>query len=428
MSEPCIPEAYEADEVAALLELRALPGIGDLTLQALIEEFGSARAALQAPAERLGARAAAQRGSKRVRGWVERALATIDRADVTLMTWRDATYPSRLRVLHDPPSLLFARGRLDLLKRRSVAVVGSRRPTVYGAQAAAVLAGDLARAGVVVISGMARGIDAAAHEASLEWGTIGVLGCGIDVTYPREQAALFERMAADGLLLSEFLPGEPPVAHNFPRRNRIIAALAHGVLVVEAAAKSGALITVDHALDLGREVFAVPGPIGRPTSEGTHRMIQDGAKLVTCAEDVLEEVPALGEAVDDGASGVGGAVPGIAGSAPGIEGMQPAIEGAARTAGRTTPPVEGATPLRHRRGRRARAGQEKWSREPGPRTPPGLTGDDVRLWDALDVDARHVDAIAADCGLGTVDTLVRLLELELRGHVRQLPGKLFVRA
>lgn len=360
-------ESPEPEELRALLELRALPGIGDLKLAALLERYGTARRALAAPAEALGERAAAERGTARIHGWVERALETIARWGVAVLKRESAAYPAVLRELHDPPALLFALGRLELLGRPAVAVVGSRHPTVYGAQAAAMLAADLSRAGVVVVSGMARGIDGAAHAAALGGGTIGVLGCGIDVVYPPEQAPLYERVAGEGLLLSEFLPGEPPLPHHFPRRNRVIAALARGVLVVEATERSGAMATVRHALELGRDVYAVPGPIGRPTSAGTNRLIQEGAKLVTTAADVLEEL-------------------GMAAAAPG---------------GETSAP-------------------------PGP--PAGLAGDRLALWAALGDEPCHVDVIAAACGIRSEAALVALLDLELLGHARRLPGMQFVRA
>lgn len=366
MSEPRSFGRLDAGELEALLELRALPGIGDVTLRRLLEVYGTARRALQAPAAELGARAAAERGSQRIRDRVQRTLTALKAADLHVLTWCDAGYPTRLRELHDPPMLLFLRGRSQLLERPAVAVIGSRRPTPYGIRTAAALARELSRAGMVVVSGMARGIDAAAHAAALEGGTIGVLGCGIDVTYPREEAGLYDRVAEEGLLVSEFLPGEPPQPHHFPRRNRIIAALARGVLVVEAAERSGALITVEHALDLGREVFAVPGPIDRPTSVGANRLIQDGAKLVLGAADVLAE---LGLPVPEGAVGAG----------------------------------------------EARADH------------PELSGPDALVWRALDDEPRHVDAVAAASGVGSADALVALLELELRGYVRQLPGKRFVR-
>jgi DNA processing protein len=243
-----------------------------------------------------------------------------------------------------------------------VAVVGSRRHTGYGADAATAIAGGASRAGVVVVSGLARGIDAAAHAAALEGGTIAVLGCGVDVEYPRENARLQARIAGEGLLLSEFAPGTPALPFHFPRRNRIIAALARGVVVVEATAKSGSLITVDHALDLGRDVFAVPGPIGSDTSAGTNALIRDGARLVESAEQLLEELGLLPE--------------------------QPIL----------------------------------------PPPPPAPLAGEAGIAGALSREPRHLDELAAVCGVTPAGALVALLELELAGKARQLAGARFVRA
>ncbi|HEX7119984.1 MAG TPA: DNA-processing protein DprA [Longimicrobiales bacterium] len=360
-------------ELEALLHLRALPGIGDRSFAALLERYGSARGALAAPAAELGERAAAARGSKRVLGYVARALETIEREGIVVLPRGGAGYPPSLEQLHDPPAVLFARGRLALLDRPAIAVVGARRPTADGLGATRLLVAELSRAGLVVVSGMARGIDGAAHAAALDGGTVGVLGCGIDVAYPKEQAGLYARVSAEGLLLSEFLPGEPPRPHNFPRRNRIIAALAMGVLVVEAAERSGAMITVEHALDLGREVFAVPGPIVRATSAGTNGLIRDGATIALCAADVLDALVTSGK-------------------------------------------IDPVAPVP------AAADPED------PAEPAGVSAAGRAVWRALDADPRHVDAVAAACGLAVRDALAALLDLELRGHARQLAGARFVRA
>ncbi|MGH7506768.1 MAG: DNA-processing protein DprA, partial [Longimicrobiales bacterium] len=280
------------DRLRDLLHLRALPGIGDVRFRRLLDHYGDAERALRAPAETLGREAAAARGSRAILGRVERALDTIAEQQVVVRLRGERGYPRRLEQLAVPPPLLFARGRLELLRGPAMTVVGSRRATEYGLDAARLLSADLARAGFVIVSGLARGIDRAAHDGALavRGDTVAVVGCGIDVSWPREHASLQERIAREGLLLSEFLPGEPPLRHNFPRRNRLLAALGLGVLVVEAGTKSGARSTVDHALDLGRDVFAVPGPIGRETSAGTNALIQQGATLVTEVGDMLSEV------------------------------------------------------------------------------------------------------------------------------------------
>lgn len=213
------------------------------------------------------------------------------------VTLKDAAYPRLLREIHDPPATLFHEGDLTLLELPCIAVVGSRRASPYGRNAARAIARQLARSGVVVVSGLARGIDAAAHEEALAHGrTIAVLGTGIDVTYPREHRRLRDRIAAAGLLLTEFPPGRAPVAANFPVRNRIISGLSLGVVVVEASTRSGSLITARMASEQGREVFAVPGSIFAGGSEGCHRLIQSGAKLLHSLDDLFEELTGIAQA------------------------------------------------------------------------------------------------------------------------------------
>src|SRR5688572_3997803 len=203
--------------------------------------------------------------------------------DVTLITDRDSRYPERLRILGElAPPKLYCRGNLDLLTpKRSIAIIGARDSTEYGDSVAELFATDLARRGITIISGLARGIDGIAHRSALAVGgnTVAVLGCGIDVIYPHSNQRLQEQIAEEGLLISEFGPGGPAMKHHFPQRNRIIALLGHGLVVVEAGLKSGTRITVDWALDHQQDVFAVPGPIGRVESEGTNQAIQDGAHL-----------------------------------------------------------------------------------------------------------------------------------------------------
>jgi DNA processing protein len=205
----------------------------------------------------------------------------------------DADYPPLLREIIDPPLALHTRGDRSLLASTSVAVVGSRRASPYGVNAAQHLTRELASAGLTIVSGLARGIDAAAHEAALAASgkTIAVLGTGIDIVYPRSHATLFKRIAHDGLIVSEFGPGTPPLSENFPVRNRVISGLCVGCIIVEATSRSGSLITARMAAEQGREVFAVPGSIFARGTEGTHRLIQYGAKLVHDVQDVFDELP-----------------------------------------------------------------------------------------------------------------------------------------
>jgi DNA processing protein len=227
----------------------------------------------------------------------ERWAARIEQTGVRVVTAFDPEYPEALREIADPPFLFFALGRLERLRLPVVAIVGSRDASRYGRDVAWRLARELSAAGVAVASGFARGVDAAAHEAALEGpgGTIAVLGCGIDVDYPREHRRLKERLAAEHVLVTEYAPGTEPRPQNFPIRNRIIAGLSSGVVVVEASRRSGSLITARLAADFGRDVFAVPGSVFSDTSVGTHALLKDGAILCRSAEDVLAELfPSVG--------------------------------------------------------------------------------------------------------------------------------------
>ena len=223
--------------------------------------------------------------------------AGLERGGVRLLTAFEDEYPAALREISDPPFVLHALGRVERLRLPAVAIVGSRDASRYGRDVAWKLARELSAAGVTVVSGFARGVDASAHEAALEGpgGTIAVLGCGLDVDYPREHARLKERMALEHLLVSEYPLGSEPRPQNFPIRNRIIAGLSSGVVVVEASRRSGSLITARLANDFGRDVFAVPGSVFSPTSVGAHELLRDGAILCRGAEDVLAELfPSIG--------------------------------------------------------------------------------------------------------------------------------------
>ena len=285
-------------------------------------------------------------------------------ADSTAVALFDDAYPALLREIIDPPLALFYRGDLSVLQRPMVAVVGSRRASAYGINAARELSRQLAAAGVVVVAGLARGIDAAAHEAALESGgtTVAVLGTGVDIVYPRSHKRLMQRIASDGLVVTEFADGTPPVAQNFPIRNRVISGLCIGTIIVEATSRSGSLITARMAAEQGREVFAVPGSIFSPGTEGTHRLIQYGAKLVHDIDDVLEELPG-----------------------------------------------DFRSPLAGRR-------------SPEPDSP---------LREVLDVfnreEATHIDAAAAKLGRTVQSVSEAVLQLELGGWLRAMPGARYVR-
>ncbi len=219
-------------------------------------------------------------------------LARLQRLGIRVIDLYHADYPARLRTISDAPAVLFVKGTLLPADQQAMAIVGSRRASPYGRHVAAELAAGLAGRGFTVVSGMALGADAAAHEGCLRAGgrTIAVLGSGLDIVYPPEHVALYERIAAAGAVISEYPPGTPPARTNFPVRNRLISGLALGVVVVEAPEKSGALITATHALEQGREVFAVPGSVNSSQNRGAHQLLRDGARLVESVEDILEEL------------------------------------------------------------------------------------------------------------------------------------------
>jgi DNA processing protein len=228
---------------------------------------------------------------KQCRSDVPGIIEAIKKCNGTIITIRDGIYPEALRNIPGAPAVLYCRGKL-VKDEICIAVVGSRRATSYGLDMAKRLSRDLAGRGVTIISGMARGIDSKAHTGALEAGgrTVAVLGCGVDVIYPYENSGLMDRICQSGAVLSEYIPGTPPISFNFPARNRIISGLSQGVTIIEASDRSGSLITAEFALEQGREVFAVPGNINSMNSSGTNRLIRDGAKLVTNAGDILEEL------------------------------------------------------------------------------------------------------------------------------------------
>ena len=358
-------------ERLAYIALALIPGLGARRLAALLSKFGTGGAVLQATLQELSevegiTRAAA---TAILSPPLSSAQALHDRATAkghrTLVPC-DPDYPAQLRSIPDPPVMLFAVGNTDLLAQRSVAIVGSRKHTRYGADIAKRLGEVAASAGIPVVSGMARGLDAIAQSAALDAGgtSIGVLGTGADIIYPWENTALFNRMESEGLLLTEHPPGDRGFPGAFPRRNRLISGLSQVLVVVEAAEASGTLVTVTSALEQGREVLVVPGPITSPTSQGTNRLIRDGATPLLSAEDML---PAFG----------------LAASGPTSKALLP---------------------------------------------PPGnLSPDEARVFAVLSAEPRHVDDIALAAGLPIGLVLGTLLGLELGGVVEQLPGNLYRR-
>ncbi len=272
-----------------------VPGIGPIRFKILLAHFGDAERAWRASTAELRAAGLDKRSIQnlvRTRGRLslEEEMEKIARAGAQLITWDDPAYPPHLRHIYDPPFLLYVKGELLEADEWSVAIVGTRRASVYGKEVTKQLAGDLARNQVTVVSGLASGIDAEAHRAALEAGgrTIAVLGNGLDIVYPPRNEALSRRIAESGALVSEFPLGTRPEARNFPRRNRIISGLTLGTVVTEAGPVSGALITARYALEQGRDVFAVPGNILARQSQGTNELIRDGATPVLSVEDILQ--------------------------------------------------------------------------------------------------------------------------------------------
>jgi DNA processing protein len=279
------------------LGFNLVPGIGPTRLARLIEHCGSVEAAWHASNADLlaaGLDARSSTGLNRIRDTVDldAELTRLEQQAIQVVTLEDDHYPRLLREIATAPPMLYVRGTLEPVDDWAIAVVGTRSPTTYGKEVARQIVGDLARSGVTIISGLAVGIDTVAHTAALEAGgrTLAVLGCGLDTIYPERNRPLAGQLIEQGALISDYPLGTRPLAANFPPRNRIISGLALGVLVVEAGEKSGALITVEFALEQGRDVFAVPGSIFNRTSKGTHQLIRQGAALVSGAADILEEL------------------------------------------------------------------------------------------------------------------------------------------
>jgi DNA processing protein len=387
------------------LALHLVPGLGSGNAVKLIRKLGSPERVFHASVSELEACGARPGVAQSIVSGVsfEDAAAEADRvraAGAQIITLHDPSYPPLLKEIYDPPILLYARGCAGLLSAHQIAVVGSRRPSPYGTAVANKLSGELAEAGLAIVSGMARGIDTAAHHGALRagGGTIAVLGCGVDVVYPAENKKLAAEIAARGLLVSEFPMGSVAFPQNFPIRNRIISGLSAGVMVVEAAQYSGSLITARLALDHGREVFAIPGNIVSRLSWGPNLLIKQGAMLVQEWKDVVEALP------DPIRSAIF--------RAQQAKMQQQLLEGLADTAG--------AESLAEPVASDGKAGQSAG---------PGLAPLEKRLLQLLQVDvSTHIDAL-----IGELETeppsgiIAALCELELAGHVRQLPGKSYVR-
>lgn len=362
------------------LALALVPGLGPRRTAACLAHFGSAKAVLAATADQfrdvplIGESLAAQLADAVRTVDVAAEIALLDRHGVRAVPLGAPGYPARLAAVPGPPPLLYVKGDLIPEDANAVAIVGSRSCTAYGKRVANQLAGGLARAGWTVVSGLARGIDGAAHRGALDGGgrTVAVLAGGLSKIYPPEHADLAADVAARGALISETPMRFEPLPAMFPARNRIISGLCRAVVIVEANERSGALITADHALEQGREVYAVPGPVDSPASAGCHDLIRKGARLVRHVDDVLDD----------------------------LRGIAPPDPPAAKE-GTPAPP-------------------------PPPAPPPNLDPVQQKIWDALD-GPKHADDLARSVGLSAGELMPLLMKLELKKAVRRLPGNTFER-
>jgi len=357
----------------ALLAITLVPRLGPATAGRLIQHFGSVEALLDSDEEARSAVTGVSAKTAREMGrtvYLEQAVemkAAAEKVGLDLFTLADSDYPKRLRDIYDPPLVLWGRGHTLDWTMPTVSIVGMRAASSYGLWAAEHFARRLAERGILVVSGMARGIDTAAHRGAVEGGgrTVAVLGTGADVVYPPENAKLYKAISRQGVVLSEFAPGTPPMPGHFPRRNRIISGLAQGTLVIEAGEKSGALITAYMALDQGRDVFALPGDVRSMKSRGTHRLIQQGAKLVGSLEDILQEIFDLKSSA--------------------------------------LPP------------------------SPVIFEPHNLSPVETDIWAALSERPVHIDLLAQQCNRSPSEVMAVLLGMELKNWVMQQPGMLFKR-
>jgi DNA processing protein len=359
----------ETAELRYWLWWNRVPGVGAVRFNKLLMEFGSMKTAWSAPPERLeailGAKTVACWQKTKVDWDPDRELDSLYKSNFLVLCSLDQSYPANLKKIPDPPPVLYCWGGFEYGDDVAVAIVGTRNPTPLGGYHARELSAQLSRQGLTVVSGMARGIDSEAHLGAVQSGgrTIAVLGCGLDIVYPPENYELMRRIASQGAVVTEYPLGTPPLAGNFPARNRIISGLSLGVVVVEATHDSGSLITADFAIEQGREVFAVPGNVGNEGSKGPHKLIREGAKLVEDYRDVLSEL----------------AIPQLA-----------ATE------------IDAAQPL-------------------------DLTEAEQKVYRALNREPSHINQVQRRSELNSAQVNSALTRLELKGVVKRFPGQLYLR-
>ncbi len=384
LTEDALVSARQPFSVRDLLILSRVPGVGPNRLRALIQHFRDPAEVARANARQLIAVEGVERktalaivhffrgpGPEEAGRYADQQLSRLNRMSGRIITLWDREYPANLKRIYDPPPFLFQRGISDVRDGCSLAIVGTRVPSPPALQLAARFSMEMARLGIPVISGLARGIDTAAHGGALKahGRTVGVIGSGVDVIYPPENRSLADRIIEQGAILSEYEMGAKPDAGNFPRRNRIISGMSLGTLIVETGIDGGAMITAATALEQNREVFAVPSAVNEKKKSGTNLLIKEGKAILTeSVEDILAEL------------------------APRLKGLL------GKAASQTAPPS------------------------------PDLTLFERKVMDVMGDDPVHIDAIAARSGLTTPDALVQLLSLEFKSVVRQLPGKRFVKA
>jgi DNA processing protein len=366
----------DPSELKSWLALSTVPNVGPVRYVSLVKHFGSPEKVLSASEKELaelpdiGPVTASSIRNQVFWDKAEEQQKSAEKNQVRLVTFKDEDYPENLKSIYDSPPFLFVKGEIGKDDRNAVAIVGCRSASTYGKHITEKIGRELAKNGITIVSGLARGIDSIAHLSALKENgrTLAVFGSGLDIIYPPENKKLAEKIASNGAIVSEFFLGTKPEAPNFPRRNRIISGLSLGVVIVEAGAKSGALVTASCALEQNREVFAIPGNLGSKNSEGANALIKQGAKLVTTVEDILEELKIT------------------------FQGSKPV----------SSPQTE--EDLSH------------------------LTEMERNIFKLISDEPFHIDRIATQTSISVPQALTTLLSLELKGLVKQLSGKMFVRS
>lgn len=361
-------------DVKAWIKLNMIKGIGPLRFATLLKHFGSPQEILSSKASSLsqvkgiGEEIAHRIIEEKDKVEVNLELEKIKKEGVSILTLADKEYPANLKIIYDPPPVLYVKGKIEPDDRLAIAMVGSRIATTYGKRTASKLAAELVQLGFTIVSGLAHGIDTVAHRGAIETKgrTIAVLGCGIDVIYPPENKKLFDEIREHGAIITEFPFGTPPERFNFPQRNRLISGLSLGTVVIEAPLRSGALITAYCSLEQNREVFAVPGPVESRLSKGTHHLIKQGAKLTESAQDIIEELELFTEAL------------------------------------KKIPPLQ----------------NNKIT----------LSPDEDKIYQVISsTDPQHIDIISSLSKMNAAQVAAALIQLEIKGLIKQLIGKRFLR-